>query len=255
MTIRRTEAIVLRTRDFSETSLIVSFYTRELGKINGLAKGIKTRRKKYNGYLQPFTYNEIVFYEKVHGGLCTISQCDLKDFFPAIREDLQKIAYASYLVELVDKATPVQDGNIEIFNLLLNSLGLLAVEDARKICCIFEIKFLHLIGLMPAITDCVHCGSLIRGEARFSHSLGGTLCQRCFYKDYESTPMLKGTIATIAHINKMGYSQIPRLRLNYAVEGNLREILNLLLGFHLGSRLKSLEFLEKINEGILANIS
>jgi len=92
MTIRRTEAIVLRTRDFSETSLIVSFYTRELGKINGLAKGIKTRRKKYNGYLQPFTYNDIVFYEKVHGGLCAISQCDLRDFFPAIREDLQKIA-------------------------------------------------------------------------------------------------------------------------------------------------------------------
>ena len=255
MTIRRTEAIVLRTRDFSETSLIVSFYTRELGKINGLAKGIKTRRKKYNGYLQPFTYNDIVFYEKVHGGLCIISQCDLRDFFPVIREDLQKIAYASYFIELVDKATPVQDKNIEIFNLLLNSLGLLAVEDARKICCIFEIKLLDLIGLMPAITDCVHCGSVIRGEARFSHSLGGTLCRRCFYKDCKSSPMLKGTIATIAYIDKMDYSQIPRLRLNYAVEQNLREILNLLLGFHLGSRLKSLEFLEKINEGILANIS
>ena len=207
MAIQKTEAIVLRTHDFGETSLIVSFYTKELGKIDGLAKGIKTRRKKYSGYLQPFTCNDIVFYEKAHGGLCTISQCDLKDFFPAIRQDLEKTAYASYFVELIDKTTPLQDKNIEIFNLLLGFLGLLSVEEARKVSPIFEIKLLHLLGLMPAIADCIHCGGALRGEARFSPSLGGLLCPKCFYKDYSSRPALKGTIATITHINKASCKQ------------------------------------------------
>ena len=161
MTIRKTEAIVLRSWDFSESSLVISFYTRELGKINGLAKGIKSRREKYGGYLQPFTYNDIVFYQKIHTGLCTISQCNLRDFFPAIREDLEKTAYASYFVELIDKTTPVQDENIEIFNLLLRSLTLLSTEDAKKVSRIFEIKLLDLLGLMPTITNCIHCGSII----------------------------------------------------------------------------------------------
>ena len=253
MTIRKTEAIVLRSRDFSESSLVISFYTRDLGKINGLAKGIKSRRKKYGGYLQPFTYNDIVFYQKVHAGLYTVSQCNLRDFFPAIREDLEKTAYASYFVELIDKATPVQDENIEIFNLLLRSLSLLSTEDAKKICRIFEIKLLDLLGLMPTITNCIHCGSIIRGKARFSASLGGTLCQRCFYKDYKSTPILKGAIATIKYISKQGYNQISRLRLTSAVEENLREVLNLFLGFHLESQLKTLEFLEKMNGNFLTS--
>ena len=251
MTVRKTEAIVLRSRDFSESSLTVSFYTKDLGKINGLAKGIKSRRKKYGGYLQPFTYNDIVFYQKINAGLCTISQCNLRDFFPAIREDLEKTAYASYFVELIDKTTPVQDENIEIFNLLLRSLRLFSTEDAKKICRIFEIKLLDLLGLMPMITNCIHCGSIIKEKARFSASLGGTLCQRCFYKDYKSTPILKGTIATIRYISKQGYDQISRFRLTSAVEENLREVLSLFLSFHLESQLKSLEFLEKIDGNFL----
>ena len=73
----------------------------------------------------------------------------------------------------------------------------------------------------------------------------------CFHKDYKSTPILKGAIATITYISKQGYNQISRLRLTSAVEENLREVLNLFLGFHLGSQLKSLEFLEKINGNFL----
>jgi DNA repair protein RecO (recombination protein O) len=248
MAIQKTEAIVLRNQNFRESSLIVNFYTRDFGKITGLVKGIKTRRRKYTSYLQPFSYNEITFYERVHSGLHTISQCDLKDFFPVIRQDLEKIAYASYFLELVDKTSPLEDKNINLFNLLLGSLRLLSDENARKVVHIFEIKFLGLLGLMPVVTRCVYCNNRIGEEIKFSSLLGGLLCKQCFFKDGQAVPVLKGTIASINHINGVSYQQALRLKLTQEVEKNLGEILRIFLDFHLEKKLKSVEFLEKISK-------
>ncbi|MEA3560397.1 MAG: DNA repair protein RecO [Candidatus Omnitrophota bacterium] len=248
MAIRKTEAIVLRSRDFRETSLIVSFYTRDFGKINGLVKGIRTRNKKYTSYLQPFTYNEIVFYDKVHGGLCTVSQCDLKDFFPVIREDLQKTAYASYLLELVNETSPEQDKNIDLFNLLLTSLRLFSFEDIKKITHIFEIRLLKLLGLMPVITRCASCNGAIKEKTKFSPMLGGLLCAECFLKDNKAFEVLKGAAASMYHISKVGYEQALRLKVSEGIEQNLNKILRMFLDFHLDKSLKSLEFIRKISE-------
>ncbi|MEA3328178.1 MAG: DNA repair protein RecO [Candidatus Omnitrophota bacterium] len=248
MAVRKTEAIVLRTRDFRETSLVVNFYTRDFGKITGLIKGVRATRKGYTTYPQLFSHNEIVFYEKVHSGLHVVSQCELKDFFPAIRENLRKTAYASYFIELIDETSLERDKNLAVFNLLLGSLCLLSAGDIKKVVHIFEIKLLELLGLMPVLGQCVYCNSSLKEKVRFSPALGGLLCKQCFLKDTKAIDILKGTIASLGYLSKVSLEQAIRLKLTWKVEENLSRILKAFLDFHLDRPLKSVEFLRKIEE-------
>ena len=74
MPIHKTEAVVLRKRDFRETSLIVEFYTREFGKMSGILKGIRSEPQKFASTLEPFSLNEIIFYSKRSSSLHLVSQ-------------------------------------------------------------------------------------------------------------------------------------------------------------------------------------
>lgn len=155
MAIRTTEAIVLKTLSFRDTSLIATVYTKDFGKVQGLAKGIKDRcaRKdsRFFCYLEPLTLNKIVYYEKSHSGLHLLTQSDLLNQFQRIRQDLRKLAAASFMLELVHKGTQLEDINKGIFELLNNSLNFLCEEENNLsgIVLFFETEFLRLSGLMP----------------------------------------------------------------------------------------------------------
>ena len=81
--------------------------------------------------MEIFALDEVVFYERRKSDIFTISQCDLSEFFSPIRESLEKLSYATYLIELTDSVTALGDKNREVFDLLLNSLRLLAGQAAR----------------------------------------------------------------------------------------------------------------------------
>src|SRR3989338_4995509 len=109
MAIRTTEAVVLKTQAFRDTSLIATVYTKDFGKVQGLAKGIKDRcaRKdsRFYCYLEPLTLNKIVYYEKSRSGLHLLTQSDLLNHYQQIRQDLKRLAAASFMLELIDKGT------------------------------------------------------------------------------------------------------------------------------------------------------
>ncbi|MEI6631882.1 MAG: DNA repair protein RecO, partial [bacterium] len=88
MPINKTEAIVLKRDNFRETSLIACFYTRDFGKVSGVLKGIKEEPAKFASTVEPFSYNEIIFYEKRASSLHIISQCDVMENFNLIRKNI-----------------------------------------------------------------------------------------------------------------------------------------------------------------------
>lgn len=155
MAIRTAEAIVLKTQAFRNTSLIATVFTKDFGKVQGLAKGIKVRcaRKdsKFFCYLEPLTLNRIVYYEKSRSGLHLLTQSDLLNQFQPIRHDLGKLGAASFMLELVDKGTQLEDKNRDIFELLVSSLSRLCEHgnDLKEILLFFQTQFLKLSGLMP----------------------------------------------------------------------------------------------------------
>lgn len=155
MAIRTTEAIVLRTRPFRNTSLIVTVFTRDYGKVQCLAKGIKDRcaRKdsKFFCYLEPLTLNKIVYYQKSRSELHLVTQSDLLNQFQPLRRDLKKLAAASFMLELVDRGTQLEDANKGTFLLLLDGLNRLCAEknNLQEPLSFFKTEFLKLSGLLP----------------------------------------------------------------------------------------------------------
>ena len=250
MAIQKTEGILLRRQDLRETSLILTFYTRDFGKIKGIVRGVRGPRSACGGgNMEIFALDEVVFYERRKSDIFTISQCDLVEFFAPVRESLEKLAYAAYLAELMDSVTALGDKSREAFDLLLNSLRLLSGDcSAKRVARIFEIKLLHLLGLMPTLESCANCGGAVDGSARFSFRNGGLICKKCLQSDRDARPILQGTVKFIEHIRSLPFERVARIKVASEVGHELEGILRRFLDFHIERRLKTVEFLKMIEK-------
>jgi len=244
MAIRKTEAIVLKARDFRETSLIVDFFTKDFGKLGGLIKGIRKEPQRYGGLPLVFSRNSIVFYEKPRRDLNLVTQCDANEQFLTIRTDLEKTNYANYFVELLDAVTQHADKSEGLFELMLDSLGALSQDiESWRIARIFEIRLLKLSGFKPQLDACVHCQKEIASLGRFSTKLGGILCSSCISFDRTANAVLKGSLASIEYIEKSSWKKALHLKMSRNIAAELATILTSFLDAHLEKRIKSRKFL------------
>ena len=249
MAIQKTEAILLRRQDLRETSLILTFYTKGFGKIKGIVRGVRGSRAQFGGgSLELFAHDEIVFYERRKNDIYTISQCDLADFFNPIRNSLERLSYAAYLVEFLDSVTSLGDKNDEVFDLLLNSLKLLERgASSKRVARIFEIKLLSFLGLMPSLAQCANCGgSDLATGAKFSFRHGGLICKTCLGSDRAASAILPGTIKFIDYIQSSPFEKASRIKVAEAVGREVEATLRRFLDYHIERRMKTLEFLKKI---------
>ncbi len=239
----------MRKQDLRETSLIVTFFTRDFGKIKGILRGVRGSRGAQGGAaVELFARDEIVFYDRKRGDIFTVSQCDLTDYYGAARESLDRLAHASYMIELLDSVTTLGDTNVGVYDLAVNCLKLLCTDaSAKRVARIFEIKLLSLMGLMPSVTECVNCGGAVEASARFSLRNGGLVCKACLGVDRSARPVLAGTIKFIEYIQNSPFEKIDRVKVSQDVGKELEQILRKFLEFHIERRLKTVDFLKDIS--------
>lgn len=243
--ILKTEAIVLKIYNYRETSMICTFFSKDFGKIRCLFKGIRKDPKKFASNLNLFSHNEIIFYKKRNSDLHLASQCDLIKDFKDIRADFKKTSLTSYAIELIDSIMPIEDKNEEVFKLLLDCIESVSAHatDAEKIIHFFQIKLLILSGFKPHFDSCIVCNKRISDKASFSLRLGGLICLKCLDRDRQSHDILKGTIASIMHVESSDWQRALNLGLSNKVKSELRSILFNFLSVHLDKRLKSYRFI------------
>lgn len=248
MAIHKTDALVLKRDNLRETSLLAVFYTRDFGKMSGVLKGIREEPSKFASTLEPFSLNELVFYEKKNADLHIISQCDLKEAFSAVRQNIIKVAAASLMMEFLNTVMPAHEPNPEVFELALSCLSELEkTSNSDKIITIFKIKMLSLSGFKPTFDSCVSCGDRISGQSKFSLALGGLLCPGCYRKDLRSRSIFRGTIASILHIEKNDFKNNLNLGMNPQIKKELELVLNSFLNFHLEKEFKSQKVMNKLS--------
>ncbi|MBU6391476.1 MAG: DNA repair protein RecO [Planctomycetota bacterium] len=184
MPVFKTEAIVLRRRDYSNSSQIITFYTRDYGKIHTLAKGFKRHvsRKCSSKAVDLLAYYQILFIKREHTYLHTLTEAILQSNYPLLRNNLDKYYKASYIAELVNEFTQENDPSEQLFDVFSNTLtGISIDEDATIRMLVFEIKLLKILGYLPEWRRCVNCKNSIQhlSEVLFSAKEGGVLCRRC----------------------------------------------------------------------------
>ena len=170
-----TPAVVLRSWPYGESDKIVCLLTESYGKVRGIAKGAKRSRKRFANSLELFSLVNLRFQDRPHGGLVFILSADLTFAFKRLDTSLEKIALASYLVEITDGLTAERDESALVFQHLKNGLLFLDRDGTAPLefLASFELKLLRLAGYQPALDRCKRCSVTHRehGAARWYFSL------------------------------------------------------------------------------------
>ncbi len=179
--IEQTEAIVLKASRYSETSKILTLYTRELGRVSVIARGAMRPKSKFAGLLQPLAYVATVIYVKEGRGLQTLGSAESVRRFPVIPTDLDRTAAGLEMLELVNAALHDQERNENLFNLLLQTLEALNDRSADPVPALlqFMVSFCSVLGFSIRVDGCGICDEEV-GSTRegipFSIAAGAPLC-------------------------------------------------------------------------------
>jgi DNA repair protein RecO (recombination protein O) len=185
------DAFVLRTIDFSETSNIVSLYTRQFGKIEGLAKGGRRLKSPFENSLDILTRVRVSFLPKKGDVLDIITESKLIRRFPVRKNNLAGLWGAYYVIELVNLFTPPNDANPALYDLSVRLLNRLERgTSVRRSLLRYESLLLQLLGQQPSFRVCVDCGQqlLLENQKRtaFSVQHGGVVCPHCVQERQET---------------------------------------------------------------------
>ena len=150
--------VVLRTHKLGEADRIVSFLTRDYGKVRAVAKGVRKTKSRFGGRLEPPGHVELLLYEG-RGELDIVSQAETIDHFRPLRDDLDRLGRAVTMLEVADQLALEREANAKLYEMLVGALRALATQDAPLVVPGFFLKALALEGFRPQVDVCVACGS------------------------------------------------------------------------------------------------
>lgn len=177
MSLYRDHGIVLRTHKLGEADRIVSFMTRDNGKVRAVAKGVRKTKSKFGARLEPTSHVALQLYAG-RGDLDIVNQAESVDHFRAIRDDLDRLVAAVPMLEATDQLAQEREVNPRLYQMLLGALRTLAAGNSPLVVAGFFWKVLALEGFAPHVDDCVSCGRTDELVA-FDLDEGGVLCSSC----------------------------------------------------------------------------
>jgi DNA repair protein RecO (recombination protein O) len=243
-------AIVLRVVDFSETSCIVTLFTREFGKISALAKGARRPKSPFESALDLLAICRIVFLHKSSEALDLLTEANLERRFRAASRDLSRLYAGYYIAELLRDMTDAADPHPQLYEVAertieqLDGHGEVAATVLR-----FEMTALRVLGHLPALFSCAACGRPVElgRHVAFGQLAGGLLCPRCRQGQKQVVRVAAGTIRTLQQYATADANLWRRIRLDARTRGEIRGLMNQYLTSLLGHRLQMHRYL-----GVLA---
>jgi DNA repair protein RecO (recombination protein O) len=177
MTVLTSEAVVLRTWPLREADLIVSFFTRDYGRVKGVAKSALRSRKRFGGALEPMTVARAWFAERPRQELVRLDQLEIIRSPLSAPVDHVRMAVLSFFAEVLDEALPEHDPQETVFRLLLSVLEQTTVEQPWMPLTYFSLWMTRLMGLLPDIGHCIACGEALQAaEVSFNSHTDGLFC-------------------------------------------------------------------------------
>lgn len=239
MASEKATAIILRVIDFSETSNVVSVYTREFGKLSGLAKGGRRPKGPFDSALDVLSLCRIVFLRKSSGTLDLLTEARLERRFRVPAKDLGKLYAGYYVAELLQELTDEYDANSELFDLTDQTLiELMRETPAAPTLLRYELNLLRLLGHLPSLRECVECGKQlppVRGM-HFGLLHGGVLCSQCRVGKRHVvavSPAVLQTMETFADTEHHDWRQHDFSKIN---RGELRGVMNQYIAHLMGKK-------------------
>ena len=247
MSSEKATAIVLHSVDFSESSSVVTLFTREFGKIRGMAKGARRVKGPFEGALDLLALCRIVFLRKSSDALDLLTEAKLERRFRPTGGDLSSLYAAYYVAELLGELTDDYDPHPELFDAAATTLAALEEHGGVANSILrFEMTALRVLGHLPSLDGCVECGKPVSAERRvaFSPLAGGVLCPSCRTGKRQVISLSAEVLAALVRFADPRDGAWREHVLARGTYGELRGVLNNYMAHLLGHRLKMPEYLK-----------
>ena len=182
------QAVCIRAVDYSETSQVVTFFTKTAGKIGVIAKGSKRPKSPFGGPIELFSTGTIVFSATTDQKLAALTEFEPQNSFSSFARNISVMNSCLFAVELLDKLTKDYDPHPQLFDSLLQFLQNTGEMQGRpattSLLILFQLALLKEIGLQPILSYCANCKTQYairntQGKLYFSSSANGLICRDC----------------------------------------------------------------------------
>jgi len=249
----RSRAIILKNRDLRDADQLVSIFSEQEGKITAAARGVKKPRSSLRACVQPFCHSWLFFNRGRDMDL--ITQGKIIDFYGNTREDLQRLLYVMYMMELLDKSlmekVPLPELYLDLLQVLenINQQGL-----NPMLIRYFETRLLVNLGYKPVLNQCVSCGRQDFQAYYFSLGEGGLICQHCL-DDVKSVIKLRGESVGLIRLLADGALQtVLRVKASPESARQIEVFLEGYLEYHLERKFKVKSTIRYLKQSIPVSI-
>lgn len=242
----KAHAIVLRARNLGEADKIFTLFSREFGKLDAIAKGVRRSKSHTIGKLELGVEVALT----LHRGrtLDVITSADiLHSRWDAITQPAA-FATAHLLIELVDAFCEPEFAMPEVYALLdgaLRALG--SLPEPRAMIPRFEIRLLAALGVAPHADDCVRCGATLEGLPAWADlDAGGLSCEMC--RPHQAD-VLALAAPDVTNFRALGAARTRGSRAALCAGPAAARAIDAFLTYHLGKRPKSSRLVEELGSG------
>ena len=251
MTSKKIKAVVLKVSDLGESDKIVTFYSREYGKVAGIAKGAKRSKKRFSNKLEIFSLLDILYAGRSQAGLFTIVEAELLHPFMSLRENYDRYVGAALACELIYYWSKDYDADNYIFDLLVWALqNIDRGQSSRVILIFFQIKLYTLLGYKLDLSGCIKCG--IAGPSGrpyvFHSGRHGLVCRNCGPSagSRETVSLSMNTVKLLEHAQGAAMEKLERLRFSDASIREAQLLFRMYGQYLLQREIKAFTFLQEI---------
>ena len=238
----QTAAVVLGSKNWGEADKMMTLFTYDRGLVEAAAFGCRRPRSSLAAGMQMFSSIEVQLSEGKR--VDTVRQCTLKKHYKKLSEDLEVMAYGSFVAEFLREFLPPGQPEPQMFARLLYILDSFEVRNPRVTALMAVIQLLEFTGMQLHFEHCLHCGAPVDGEAYLSFNAGGVLCADC--REPGAEPLPDSLRRFILELRDYDWENPPELRITGA---QLMQAENLFLTYLqnlLGKPLKSLAFIQQL---------
>jgi DNA repair protein RecO (recombination protein O) len=181
MPARVSEAFVLQTWPFKEGDLIVSFLTRDLGKLRGVARRARRPKSGFGSGLERLSHIRMSYFQRENRELVNIDSCEILHSQFAVLNDFASACALDFFAEVSEQLLPAAEANEKYFRLITVVLDDLRTGNSWRAVTYFSVWAVRLAGLLPELHVCLGCGSWLEGPERafFGRGRAGLYCHDC----------------------------------------------------------------------------
>lgn len=247
MALGKSAAVVIGSFPLGESDRVVTFFSREFGKVRGVARAARRMKSRFTGALELGTLGELVFFDSGRSDLLRVDHFDVVHPFERVRTDLARLAEAAWMAECVGRLTADRDPNAAVYGLLVRALkSLHAGAPPRRVAVVFGVRCIEALGHRLRTDACVLCGRRgpgRRGPVAVDVEAGGAVCEGC--ATGEALMIEAVSLRTLERLRELAWPEATAASLGRA-EGELRELLDLQVAGLIGQPTRTSRFVREM---------